>query len=220
MCDAIKICGLVYNCAMNDTYIKTAKFVKGVVGEDDILTDGIPQYAFVGRSNVGKSSIINALTSTNDMARVGKKPGKTTEINFFIANNAFYLADLPGYGFAEASLETREKLRALIIWYLAQSGAKPVRVVLVVDSKVGLTAMDREMLEILIDQRHPCVIAASKIDRLSQSETIACIKGIKEVAPDVPVIACSSKTGRRMRELSEAIFEGVVEGASTVIGTE
>ena len=191
---------------MNHAFIKSAKFVKGVVGEDDVLSDGIPQFAFVGRSNVGKSSIINALTGTNDMARVGKKPGKTTEINFFIANNAFYLVDLPGYGFAEASLETRVKLRALIIWYLAQSGAKPARVVLVVDSKVGMTAMDREMLALLIDQKHSFVIAASKIDRLNQSEVIACRKAIEALAPGIHVIPCSTQSGRGMEQLFEAIF--------------
>ncbi len=191
---------------MNKMNVTSARFVKGVVGEDDILTDGISQYAFVGRSNVGKSSIINSLAGANDMARVGKKPGKTTEINFFLANDAFYLVDLPGYGFAKASLATREKIRALIVWYLTESGARPACVALVVDSKVGLTDFDREMLSLLIHEHHPFVIALSKVDRLTQKETSACIKDVEALAPGVPIIACSSQTGRGIGQLDGAIF--------------
>ena len=184
-----------------------ARFVKGIVGDDGIVSDGIPQFAFVGRSNVGKSSIINSLTRANDMARVGKKPGKTTEINFFLVNNSYYLVDLPGYGFAKASLASREKLRARIIWYLTASGSKPTRIVLVVDSKVGLTDFDREMFSILVAEHHSFVIALSKIDRLSQKEASASIKETESFAHGVPVIPCSAQSGRGMKQLADVVFE-------------
>src|SRR3990167_7680582 len=109
--------------------IISAKFVKGITGTDDILYDGIPQIAFVGRSNVGKSSVINSLVNQNELVKVGKKPGKTTEINFFIINNKFYFVDLPGYGYAELSPIEKEKIRKRMLWYLLESGAKPLHVV-------------------------------------------------------------------------------------------
>jgi GTP-binding protein len=186
--------------------IKSAKFVKGVVGEDEVLHDGMPQYAFIGRSNVGKSSLINAITDSNDMARVGKKPGKTTEINFFLINNSFYLVDLPGYGFAKASLAARDKLRKLIIWYLTESGARPQKVVLVVDSKVGMTDFDKDTLEVLKGEDHPFIMVANKIDKLTQSEASASIKAIQTIVGSAPVVPFSSQTKKGMDKLVEAIF--------------
>src|SRR3990167_3085191 len=117
--------------------ISSAKFVKGITGTDDILYDGIPQIAFVGRSNVGKSSVINSLVNQKELVRVGKKPGKTTEINFFLINNKFYFVDLPGYGYAKLSPAEREKARKRMLWYLTESEARPL-VVLILDIKAGL----------------------------------------------------------------------------------
>jgi GTP-binding protein len=205
----IKIPILVYNCTMK---IISAKFVKGVVGPDAVMNDGVAQYAFIGRSNVGKSSLINAIAGTNDMARVGKKPGKTTEINFFLiknsndANDSFYLVDLPGYGFAKASLAARAKLRELIIWYLTQSGARPQKVVLVVDSKVGMTDFDKDTLEVLRGENHPFLVVANKIDKLTQAQASASIKAIQTIVGDALVIPFSSETKRGLERLAEAIF--------------
>jgi GTP-binding protein len=190
--------------------IKSAKFVKGVVGEDEVLHDGRPQYAFIGRSNVGKSSLINTLTAQNDMARVGKKPGKTTEINFFLIQtdqkSDFYLVDLPGYGFAKTSLAARAKLRELIIWYLTDSKATPTKVVLVIDSKVGMTDFDQDTLKVLNGEHHPFIVVANKIDKLTQSEASASIKAIQEIVGNAPVIPFSSETKRGLNKLIEAIF--------------
>ena len=94
--------------------------MKGLVGDDEILADGIPQIAFVGRSNVGKSSLINVLTNSK-VSRTSSFPGRTQEINIFLVNNAFYLVDLPGYGFARASGMGREKIGELIDSYLFNS---------------------------------------------------------------------------------------------------
>ncbi len=186
--------------------VKSARFVKGITGEDAVIADGLPQYAFIGRSNVGKSTFINTLTGANDMARVGKKPGKTTEINFFLIDNAFYLVDLPGYGFAKASLAAREKLRKLIIWYLTDSGARPRRIVLVVDSKAGMTDFDRDTLMVLRAEGHPFVVIANKIDKLTQKEASASLRRIQEIVGDAPVIPFSSETKRGLERLVEAIF--------------
>src|SRR3989338_2063045 len=110
--------------------ITSAKFVKGIIGTDDVLYDGIPQIAFVCRSNVGKSSVINSLVNQADLVKVGKKPGKTTEINFFLINRQFYFVDLPGYGYAKVSPVEKEKIRKRMLWYLTESKVQPACVVL------------------------------------------------------------------------------------------
>lgn len=186
--------------------ITKAQFVKGIRGTDPVIDNGVPHYAFVGRSNVGKSSLINALTGRNDMARVGKKPGKTTEINFFLVNNEFYLVDLPGYGYAKATPQERAKLKKLIIWYLTYSGAKPRKVILIVDAKVGVTDFDRDMIMILREEKHPFVVVANKIDKITQKEASAQMMLIKEAAGDAAAIPFSSKTGKGMKQLLETIF--------------
>src|SRR3989338_837689 len=98
--------------------IISAKFVKGINGTDDILYDEKFQVAFLGRSNVGKSTLINSLTMRRNLARSSSTPGKTIRMDFFLINNDLYFVDFPGYGFAERSLEKREKLGKMILWYL------------------------------------------------------------------------------------------------------
>ncbi|HFC36125.1 MAG TPA: ribosome biogenesis GTP-binding protein YsxC, partial [Candidatus Moranbacteria bacterium] len=118
--------------------IKTAKFVKGIIGTDEILRDGKQQIAFVGRSNVGKSSVINSLVGIKKLAKSSATPGRTQEINFFLINDKVYFVDLPGYGFAKISKKQREKIRKMIIWYLSYAETKPCKVVLIIDAKVGI----------------------------------------------------------------------------------
>ncbi len=161
--------------------IRSAEFVKGITGTDEILTDGVPQVAFVGRSNVGKSSMINSLVNSKNLVKVGKKPGKTTEINFFSINHReFYFVDLPGYGFAEMRPEAKEKIQKHIYWYLTASGAKPICIVIILDIKAGLTDFDKEMIHLLHEQKHPYLVVANKLDKLNQKEAAAQIALIKK----------------------------------------
>ena len=132
--------------------INSAIFIKGIRGTNAITQDGIPEIAFVGRSNVGKSSIINRLCNKKDLVKVSNKPGKTTEINFFLISNKFYFVDLPGYGYAKVSPEEKESIQKLIIWYLTSPEVSPFKVVLILDAKVGVTAFDKQMIEILQEQ--------------------------------------------------------------------
>src|SRR5437763_545663 len=129
--------------------ITSAKFVKGVVGEDEILDDGIPQIAFIGRSNVGKSSVINTLTNQKGLAKTSSLPGRTQQINLFLISAAgvsglFYFVDLPGYGFAKGSREAQGQIQNLIYWYLLNSHYVQKEVVLIVDAEIGLSKNDFE----------------------------------------------------------------------------
>ncbi|MFZ2501031.1 MAG: ribosome biogenesis GTP-binding protein YihA/YsxC [Minisyncoccia bacterium] len=188
--------------------INSAEFKKGIIGTDVILTDGVPQVAFVGRSNVGKSSVINSLVNRKDLVKVGNKPGKTTEINFFSINTKkCYFVDLPGYGYAETSPKQKEKIEKLILWYLMYSEARPHKVVLILDSKAGMTAFDTEMIRVLREQGHPYLIVANKSDKLNQKELSAQIRTIKEIAHEATVYPYSAITTRGSAELLEEIFK-------------
>lgn len=187
--------------------IKNVAFVKGIRGTDDILVDGVPQVAFIGRSNVGKSSTINAVLSKKDLVKVGKKPGKTTEINFFSINNkSAYLVDLPGYGYAKLPPAEREKLRKLILWYFMYSEVKPHVVVLVLDVKVGFSAIDKDMLQTLLESGHRVIIGVNKIDKLNQKELSASLRKIQSDAEGVTVIPYSSLTLTGIDTLRDMVF--------------
>jgi GTP-binding protein len=172
--------------------VNSSVFIKGIRGTDIIVTDPKPQYAFVGRSNVGKSSLINALCNKNGLVKVSRKPGKTTEINYFLINDAFYFVDLPGYGYAKVGPEEKEKIIKLIIWYLTNSGAKPKMVALILDVKVGITEFDRQMIEILTEQGHPFILVANKTDKLTQKELAQKLDAIAKDAAGAEVIPTST----------------------------
>src|ERR1700678_4530621 len=103
------------------TQISSAKFMRGVAGTDELLGDGTSQVALIGRSNVGKSSIINSLTGEKGLARTSHTPGLTQQINIYSINHSLYLLDLPGYGYAKTSPETKERIQKLIYWYFFDS---------------------------------------------------------------------------------------------------
>jgi len=177
--------------------IKSAEFIKGIVGEDELLTDGLPQIVFIGRSNVGKSSLINALTNRKDLARSSARPGKTREINLYLINKDFYLVDLPGYGYAKASLDERDYLRKLIYWYLLFSKIQHKKIIMIIDAVIGLTEYDLTVLRRLDEQKKDVVIVANKIDKIKKSAFPKRIKEIKVQVGDHKLIPCSTteKTG-------------------------
>jgi len=181
--------------------------MKGLVGDDEILGDGIPQIAFVGRSNVGKSSLINVLTNSK-VSRTSSFPGRTQEINIFLINNSFYLVDLPGYGFARSSGLGREKIGELIDSYLFNSIHSQKKVVMIIDANVGLTDKDILMLEELEKFNKDFMIIANKIDKMTQSEYHKKINEIKKVVGEQhTIIPFSSKTRKGLEALSDEIFK-------------
>ena len=176
--------------------IKSATFVKGITGDDEVLHDGKRQVAFVGRSNVGKSSLINSLLNVRDLAYAGKKQGKTREINFFLVNEKYYFVDLPGYGFAQGGHDDREIIRGRIIHYLTRPDAQLHTVVVVLDGKVGITDFDRDMVDILFHNQHHFVFIMNKSDKLNQKEYGAALKAIQDEFPGITVLPYSSKLNK------------------------
>ena len=160
--------------------ITSAVFIKGVVGPDPILADGKPHVAFIGRSNVGKSSTINALTRSKGLARTSSVPGHTRELNVYLINKKFYLVDLPGYGFAQSSKGESNRQRHLINWYLFESPYIPAKVVQIIDAKVGATAADLEILAGLEEKGYEVIVAPNKIDRLGPNAAKVQVRAIQD----------------------------------------
>jgi len=181
--------------------IKTAEFIKGITGTNQILEDGIPQVAFIGRSNVGKSSLINSLVQRKNLVKSSSVPGKTRQINFFLINEEVYFVDLPGYGFLRASLKQKEKTRRMILWYLFDSKVKFRKVVLIVDARVGISKFDQEMLELLNRNNSPFVVVANKVDKLKKDKLAGQLKTIQEKVGQNRVVPYSAKTNKGRDEL-------------------
>ncbi len=186
--------------------IRTAVFVKGIRGTDAILADGIPQVAFIGRSNAGKSSIINSLTNQKGLAKTSSFPGRTQEINLFLINKSFYLVDLPGYGFTKLSHAARIKLEKLVNWYFFESPYKQKKIVLIIDASLGPTASDMEMLHALMQHEKNIIVVANKIDKLKKTAYEKQMEKIKGLIGDHPIIPYSSEKRAGMNELLKEIL--------------
>jgi GTP-binding protein len=149
--------------------IKQSEFIISAVKREQYPVDNRVEIAFVGRSNVGKSSIINALTNRRHLAKTSQTPGKTRLINFFLINNDFYLVDLPGYGYAKVSKKEQESWGKTIERYLIDR--EPLkRVVLLVDSRHKPTGDDKLMLQWIKHYGYDVVIVATKSDKLSNND--------------------------------------------------
>ncbi len=189
--------------------IKSAKFIKGIIGTNPILKDSKSQIAFVGRSNVGKSTLINSILERKNLVKSSATPGKTRQINFFLVNDAVYFVDLPGYGYAKLSQKTSEKLRKLILWYFTSKEAMPKLVVLIIDAKVGPTELDFQMLDILKQEGYSVLVAANKIDKLKKTEIKAKIEKIKSNFYE-NLLPVSAKNKQNVDKLRQMIFDFVI----------
>jgi GTP-binding protein len=185
--------------------IVSSRFIKGIVQDDPIMNDGIPQVAFIGRSNVGKSSLINALTKSK-LSRVSSNPGSTGEINFFLINNDTYFVDLPGYGYAKASNSKRDKLHNLIQSYLFNDVWTQKKVVLIVDSNVGMTDKDIAMYNDLKAHNKTIVLALSKVDKPKQSDLHKNIHEIQKITGDQKLFPFSSEKKIGVEKLIDEIL--------------
>jgi GTP-binding protein len=185
--------------------INSAVFMRGVKGDNNMLDDGVPQVAFIGRSNAGKSSLINTLVNMKDLAHSSSMPGRTRELNIFKINNAVYFVDLPGYGYARANAELFKQINDLVYWYLFSSQHSP-KVVLIIDAEIGMTKKDQGMLEALEEKNADIVVVANKVDKIKKSLYANQIKKIKEQFSGHKVIPFSSATKVGVGELQEELL--------------
>ncbi len=189
--------------------IRKAQFVKSTLKPKDGPQPARPEFAFVGRSNVGKSSLINTLVNIKNFARVSKQPGKTRAINYFNINDSFYLVDLPGYGFARISKKEQKKWQHAIEGYLLSNSNLRLLFVLV-DAKVGPKDTDVQLVEWLQYNGIPFQVVATKIDQVGRSKWSQVIKTIQNtlnLAPESSVILFSSKNRTGRGELWQIIEE-------------
>lgn len=183
--------------------IVSSEFVLSVAKMSQLPKDKLPQIAFAGRSNVGKSSLLNALLNRKKLALVSKTPGKTRLLNFYLINNAFYFVDLPGYGYAKVKKELTNSWQGLIEGYL--SGAQQLKsVVLLVDIRHPISESDLQMLAWLNHFSLRTIIVATKADKLSRHGVILQIAALKKSVQSLhpgSIIPFSTLTGIGNAEL-------------------
>lgn len=191
--------------------LQKAEFILSAASEKGFLHDGLPQVAFAGRSNVGKSSVINCLLNRKNFARVGASPGKTIHINYFKIDSAFYLVDLPGYGYAKVSKSERDRWGKLMESYFAHPELMTLGVT-IVDARHKPTADDVTMVQWFRDTGCPLIVVANKLDKLKKSEIAPNLQQIRDVLQledDVPVVPFSAEKRTGKEELLGLIFKGI-----------
>ena len=180
-----------------------ADFVLSAASPEQFLRDGRKQIVFAGRSNVGKSSVINRLLNRKNLARVGASPGKTTQINYFNIDDKLYLVDLPGYGYAKVSKSERERWGRLMENYFRSSGLVGLGV-LIVDARHAPTADDVTMCHYFRASGYPMLVAANKVDKLKRGEiepNLALIRGTLELGEDETLVPFSAEKGDGKEQL-------------------
>lgn len=193
--------------------IHRAELTRSAYGTPDFPRDGRPEIAFVGRSNVGKSSLMNRLLGRKGLARTSSTPGRTRAVNFFLVNDRFYFVDLPGYGWARAGKAERKAWAELIESYFLRDGVRRdgkrgptprTAVVLLVDAKVGATDLDVQALEYLHHLGTDVIVVATKIDKVRRgrrSRQLAEVRSKLGLPRGAEPVAVSAETGEGMKEL-------------------
>lgn len=185
--------------------VTDVRFIAGATSMSQVPADRKPQVALIGPSNVGKSSLVNALVGRKGVARVSRTPGRTQQLNFFLVNERFYLVDLPGYGFADAPASVSAAFRRLVEEYLSQSEQLRL-LVLLLDSRRDPSERDVDLLRWLADNGVPHAVVLTKIDKLSRSQLLQREKAIgialaAALGAAPPLLPVSAVTGAGRKEL-------------------
>lgn len=184
------------------------EFVISAAAVKDFPGNGLPEIAFAGKSNVGKSSVINRVLQRKNFARVGEKPGKTVHINYFLLDKQCYLVDLPGYGFAKVSQSEKDRWAKLMEAYFAENRIDLG--VMIVDARHAPTNNDITMASWFLNSGCPFVVVANKLDKLKKSEIVPNLSRIREdleLPEDCPVIPFSAEKGTGRTDLISRICD-------------
>ena len=187
-----------------------AEFARSAASPEQFLRDGLPQFAFAGRSNVGKSSVINRLLGRKNLAYVGSSPGKTTQINYFQVDRRAYLVDLPGYGYAKVSRAEKERWGRLMERYFQDEGGLITAGVLIVDIRHKPTADDLTMHAWFRESGCPEIVVANKLDKLKRSQVepaLALVRETLELTEDDALVPFSAEKGTGKEELIRLLEE-------------
>lgn len=187
-----------------------AEFMRSAADPKDFLRDGLPQMAFAGRSNVGKSSVINRLVNRKNLAYVGATPGKTTQINYFKVDGKAWLVDLPGYGYAKVSRSEKERWGRLMEQYFQDESDIITVGVLIVDARHKPTADDVTMHNWFLESGCPEIVVANKMDKLKAREVepnLALIRQTLEMTDDEPLVPFSAEKGTGREQLIALLEE-------------
>ena len=190
--------------------IASTEFLKSAFQETDWPRDSLPEIAFLGRSNVGKSSLINSLLAVHGLARTSSTPGRTQSLNFFEINRRFRFVDLPGYGYARVPLIIKSTWGEMATTYLAKR-ASLVLSIHIVDSRHEPTKLDLQLHEWLEHSARPRLIVATKSDKLPNNELNENLRRVKRVFSRDRIVAYSAKTGRGGSEVWRAIENALID---------
>lgn len=188
--------------------VSSTEFIKSAFTEADWPRDSRLEVAFMGRSNVGKSSLINSLLRVHGLARTSSTPGRTQSLNFFLINNQFSFVDLPGFGYARVPKNIKATWGDMVTSYLAKR-TQLVLSIHIVDSRHEPTKQDLQLHEWLKEYDKPRLIVATKSDKLSNNELKKNLEHIARVLDDDSVMAYSAKSGRGRNELWRAIENAI-----------
>ena len=194
--------------------IHNVEFIKSAATKSGFIEDALPSIVFAGKSNVGKSSVINRLLNRKNFARVGASPGKTIHVNYFLIDKQAYFVDLPGYGYAKVSMAERERWGALMEAFFAREAGYTLGV-MIVDARHKPTANDITMAQFFLQTERPFVVVANKCDKLKKSEiesNLALIRETLALPEAVQLIAFSAEKGTG-REVLLGRIQSAVDAA-------
>lgn len=187
-----------------------ARFITGAPKLEDCPPESLPEFCFAGRSNVGKSSLINKITNRKRLARTSNTPGKTQQMNYYEIDESFYFVDLPGFGYAKVPKKERERWGKDIQQYLLKRNTLQL-VLHLVDSRHPPSKLDEEFFYWMGSNQKPFAILLTKADKISNNKLNTSLSGVQQILEemniDVPVIPCSAQSGKGIEEIRNLILE-------------
>ena len=207
---AKRLCFLEKYSIIHLMKIQDARFIKSIsIHNNQIFLEERNEIVFVGRSNVGKSSLMNTLMQKKDLVKTSSKPGKTRTANLFLVNEKYHFTDLPGYGFAKLGQDLREDLDALISWYLEEKRYTIKQVVLLCDAKIGPQQSDIDMHQFITELGLAITVVMSKVDRLSKSEVSKSLSHAEKIFFWARILPISSTKRQWTDELRKILWESL-----------